>query len=193
MLQEDAIRKENEQILAYIAEGKSREVLKRAKRNAKAAAATGSEALEGNCAFTLGRAAHESGQHLEAIKAYNHALVKAIHFRNSEAAASIHISMATALLERLDGDRRKNLELAITNHIAALKTIDKKYQPLDYARIQYNMGNAYAELTIGFGQPFLKQAQICFEKAFQSFKSQEMIADARQAEHALNWITSLSL
>jgi tetratricopeptide (TPR) repeat protein len=193
MIQEDAIRKENEKILAYIAEGKSKKVLRRAKRNVEAAAATGSETLEGNCAFTLGRAAHESGQHLEAIKAYNHALEKATHFNNSKAAASIHISMATAFLERQDGNRRKNLELAITNHIAALAMIDETYQPITYASIQYNMGYAYAELTTSFGEPFQNQARICFEKAARSFDSQGMIADVRKAEDALQWITGFSL
>jgi tetratricopeptide (TPR) repeat protein len=193
MIQEDLIRKENEKILAYIAEGKSKKVLKRAKRNAKAAAATGSAALEGNCAFTLGRAAHELGHHLEAIEAYNHALGKAIQFRNSEAAASIHISMATALLERLDGNRRQNLELAITNHLAALAMIDETYQPGDYARIHYNMGHAYAELTTSFGLPFQNHAKICFEKAARSFGSQGMIADARKAEDALRSITRFAL
>lgn len=193
MIQEDFIRKENEKILAYIAEGKSKKVLKRAKRNVEAAAATGSEALEGNCAFTLGRAAHESGQHLEAIKAYHYALGKATNFHNSEAAASIHISMATAFLERLDGDRRQNLELAISNHIAALAMIDETDQPMDYARIQYNMGSAYAELTTSFGEPFENQARICFEKAVRAFESQGMTADSRKAEEALRWITGFSL
>jgi len=193
MIQEDAIRKENEKILAYIAEGKGKKVFKRAKKNAKAAAATGSEALEGNCAFTLGRVAHESGQHLEAIEAYNYALGKAIHSRDLKVAASIHIGMATALLERLDGNRMQNLKLAITNHTMALAMIDKTYQPRDYARIQYNMGHAYAELTTSFGQPFQNQAKICFEKAVRSFESQGMIADARRAEDALRSITRFSL
>lgn len=189
MTHEDAIRRENDKILAYIAEGKSRKVLRRAKRNAEAAAATGSEALEGNCAFTLGRAAHESGLHLEALEAYNYALGKALHFHNSKAAASIHISMATALLERLDGDRKQNLELAITNHTAALAMIDRTYQPRDYAIIQYNMGNAYAELTTSFGQPFLNQARICYEKAIRTFENEGMIADARRAENSLHSLT----
>lgn len=188
MIHEDAIREENDRILAYIAEGKSRKVLKRAKRNAEAAAATGSEALEGNCAFTLGRAAHESGLHLEAIEAYNYALGKALHFHNAKAAASIYISMATALLERLDGDRKQNLEMAITNHTAALAMIDKTYQLKDYARIQYNMGNAYAELTTSFGKPFLNQTKICYQNAARAFGSLGMIGDARKAEDALHSI-----
>jgi tetratricopeptide (TPR) repeat protein len=193
MMQEEAIRKENEKILAYIAEGKSEKVFKRAKKNAKAAAATGSADLEGNCAFTLGRAAHESGQHLEAIEAYHYALGKAMHTRDLEAAASIHISMATALLERLDGNRMQNLKLAITNYSMALAMIDVTSQPRDYARAQYNMGHAYAELTTSFGQPFLNQAKICFDKAARSFASQGMIADARRAEDALQSITKFSL
>ena len=193
MKQEDAIRKENEKILAYIAEGKSKKVLKRAKRNVKEAVAAGSETLEGNCAFTLGRAAHESGRHLEAIMAYNHALGKATLFHNSKAAASIHISMATAFLERLDGDRRQNLELAISNHIAALAMIDETAQPIEYARIQYNMGKAYAELTTSFGQSFLTQARICYENAARSFENQGMTADVRKAEDALQWISRFPL
>jgi tetratricopeptide (TPR) repeat protein len=193
MIQEEAIRKENDKILAYIAEGKSRKVFKRAQRNAKAAAATGSIDLEGNCAFTLGRVAHESGQHLEAIEAYQYALGKAMHSRDLKAAASIHIGMATALLERLDGDRMQNLKMAVTNHTMALAMIDETYQPRDYARIQYNMGHAYAELTTSFGQPFLNQAKICFEKAARSFANQGMIADARRAEDALQSITGFSL
>jgi tetratricopeptide (TPR) repeat protein len=185
MIQEEAIRKENDKILAYIAEGKSRKVFKRAQRNAKAAAATGSIDLEGNCAFTLGRVAHESGQHLEAIEAYQYALGKAMHSRDLKAAASIHIGMATALLERLDGDRMQNLKMAVTNHTMALAMIDETYQ--------YNMGHAYAELTTSFGQPFLNQAKICFEKAARSFANQGMIADARRAEDALQSITGFSL
>jgi tetratricopeptide (TPR) repeat protein len=193
MLQEDFIKEENEKILSYIAEGKSKKVFKRAQKNAKAAAATGSQALEGNCAFTLGRVAHESGQHLEAIEAYNYALGKAMHTRDLKAAASIHISMATALLERLDGDRMQNLKMAVTNHTMALAMIDKTSQPRDYASTQYSLGHAYAELTTSFGQPFLNQAKICFEKAARSFGSQGMIADARRAEDALQSITRFSL
>lgn len=192
-MQEEAIKKENEKILAYIAEGKSEKVFKRAKKNAKAAAATGSADLEGNCAFTLGRVAHEAGQHLEAIEAYHYALGKAMHTRDLKAVASIHISMATALLERLDGNRMQNLKLAITNHSMALAMIDETSQPRDYAKIQYNMGHAYAELTTSFGQPFQEQAKICFEKAARSFGSQGMISDARRAEDALRSITRFSL
>jgi tetratricopeptide (TPR) repeat protein len=192
MIQEDAIKRENEKILAYIAEGKSRKVLERARKNAEAAAATGIDALEGNCAFTLGRAAHESGQHLEAIKAYNNALGKAILFRNTKATASIHFSMATALLERPDGDRRENLEMAITNHSAALNMIDKISQPIDYAMIQYNMGFAYAELTTKFGQSFQNQAKNCFEEAARAFRNLGMTANVRKAEDALQSISGFS-
>jgi tetratricopeptide (TPR) repeat protein len=192
-MQEEAIRQENEKILAYIAEGKSKKVFKRAKKNAKAAAATGSVDLEGNCAFTLGRVAHESGQYLEAIEAYNYALGKAMHTRDLKVAASIHVSMASVLLERSDGDRMHNLKQAVTNNTMALAMIDQTCQPREYARIQSNLGHAYAELTASFGQPFLNQARICFQKAVRSFENQGMITDARKAEEALQSITRFSL
>ena len=83
--------------------------------------------------------------------------------------------------------------VVVVTTIAALAMIDQRYQPIDYARIQYNMGHAYAELTTSFGQPFQNQAKICFEKAARSFGCQGMIADARKAEDALQSITRFSL
>jgi tetratricopeptide (TPR) repeat protein len=186
MSQDNFIRAEDEAILALIAEGKTSEALGRAKLNSDLAATSGSDALEGNCSYTLGRAAHESGQYSVAILAYTHALEKSIQLRNSKACASIHLSMATAFLENPEGNRKQNLELAIDNHVAALGMLTESSRPLDYAKIQYNMGYAYAELTTMFGQPLQDQAISCFEEAARSFRRQRMAPDARKADEVLH-------
>lgn len=184
MTQESRVREENEAILKLIGEGKSQEAYERARDNLHLAVAAGSDALEGNCAYTLGRAAHECGQHSAALIAYTQALGKAIQFRNVQAAANIHISMATAFLERSDGNRRENLELAILNHTAALGMLTEAARPLDYAKLQYNMGVALAELSTRFGQPFRAQARECFEKAARAFRSAGLEREARNAQQA---------
>ena len=189
MGQEDAVKAENEAIKALIAKGRAGEAVERAIRNAEMAA-TQSDALEGNCAFTLGRAAHESGQHRLAVVAYTRALEKSTLLRNAHACASIHFSMATAFLEMSDGDRQQNLELAILNHLGALGMLTEASRPVDYASVQYNMGYAYAELASRFGKPVRNEARHCFENALQAFRRLGMPADARKAQDALRALDS---
>ncbi|MBZ5618060.1 MAG: hypothetical protein LAQ69_04885 [Acidobacteriia bacterium] len=184
MTQETGVREENEVILTLIAQGKSQEAYERARENLRLAVAAKCGALEGNCAYTLGRAAHECGQHSAALRAYTQALGKAIQFRDKKATASIHFTMATALLERSDGSRRENLELAIGSHIAALGMLTEAARPLDYAKIQYNMGFALAELTTRFGQSFRTEARECFEKAASAFRKAGLESEARMAQQA---------
>lgn len=87
-----------------------------------------------------------------------------------------------------EGNRKENLELAITNHIAALGMLTEASRPLDYAKIQYNMGCAYVELTNRFAQSFRDQAKHCFENATRVFRNIGMASDARKAENALQAI-----
>jgi tetratricopeptide (TPR) repeat protein len=184
MNQEDSIRTENEAILVLIAKGRSVEVLERAERNAKLASETGIDGLEGNCAFTLGRAAHESKRYELAIIAYTTALGRSMLLDNKNAAASIHLSMATAFLENPNGNREENLNLAILNHTAALQLISEAQRPLDYATIHHNMGFAYVELTKKFGKSLRNEARTCFKKAAESFRRQGRADDARKARDA---------
>ena len=185
MGREDAVRAENEAILALIAKGRPGEAVERAKRNVDLAAATQSDALEGTCAFTLGRAAHESGQHPLAIVAYTRALEKSARLRNAHACASIHLTMATAFLEMPDGNRQQNLEMAVLNHLGALGMLTEASRPVDYATVQYNMGCAYAELANRFGQPVRDKAKLCYENAVRVFRKSGMSSDARKAQSAL--------
>ena len=104
---------------------------------------------------------------------------------NKNAAANIHLTMATVFLENPNGNREENLNLAILNHTAALRLISEQQRPLDYATIQYNMGFAYSELTKQFGKSFRSEAKTCFKKAAESFRRQGRAEDASKAKNAV--------
>jgi tetratricopeptide (TPR) repeat protein len=180
----DPIRTENEEILALLASGGSQKAYERAIRNVDRAAAAGSAALEGNCAFTLGRAAHESGQVPVAIMAYARAAGIAKKLGNATVFGQVMINLATAYLEDLEQDRKGNLEKAIACQHMALETCTEVARPLDYAKLQYNMGFAYAELTTRFNQGFRAHAKQCFSNAGRVFRAIEMTSDANKAEEA---------
>lgn len=186
--QGDIVRVENEAILALIAAKKLDEAYDRATRNLDRAAATGSDALKGNCAFTIARAQHELGLLSGAVTAYAQAAETAIRSDNQRDVARIHICMATALMEMFEGDRRSNLEKAIACQKTALATCTEASRPLDYANLQYNMGCAYAELTTEFAQEFARffedWAKRCFQNAARAFRNLGMYHDARSAEDA---------
>lgn len=181
---EAEVRAENDAIGNLIACGRSDEAYERAIRNVDLAKATGSDAIEGNCAFALGRAAHESGRLSAAILAYSRAAALAGKLGNSKAVNQIMVNLATAYLECSEGDRKDNLEKAIACQNMALETCSEASRPLDYAQLQFNMGAAYSNLIFHFGQPFHGQAVRCYANAARAFRALGMVAEWRNAEDA---------
>jgi hypothetical protein len=57
-------------------------------------------------------------------------------------------------------------------------------RPVDYAKIQFNMGCAYNELSDRFGGSHRGQAANCFREAYRVFSNLRMAADARKAKGA---------
>lgn len=103
---------------------------------------------------------------------------------NSKVFGDIQISLATSYLEMSEGNRKENLEKAIACQNMALDTCTEGTRPLDYAKLQYNMGYAYAELATRFGESFHDHAQRCFDNAVRTFRNLGQLVDARKAEEA---------
>lgn len=188
MTQEDIIREENEVIYMLIAKGMNNEAYDRAMRNVDRAGTVNSSALEGNCAYALGRAAHESGRHAAAIMAYSRAAGIALELGNQIEFGKIQISLATCFLETPEGDRKSNLEKAIVCQVNALKTNTEQSSPLDFAKLQFNMGYTYTELISNFGQPYQSYARSCFGNAHRAFRSLRMETEANNAMQAIRAI-----
>jgi tetratricopeptide (TPR) repeat protein len=67
------------------------------------------------------------------------------------------------------GDRAANLQKASALYEAALRVSTEKDFPLNWAIIQANLGNAYAQLPTGERAANLKNAKACFEAALRVY------------------------
>ena len=187
-LDAEEVRAEHEAVLNLISSGRSDEAFERATRNANRAAATGYDALEGNAAFAMGRAAHESGKISIAIMAYSRAAEIAQRLGNKKAVGQIMINLGTAYLEASEGDRKANLSNAIACQNRALETCTEADRPMDYAKLQFNMGVAFVELGTQSGESFHSLAKSCFGDAARVFRNLGMATEAHNAEEALRQI-----
>ena len=66
-------------------------------------------------------------------------------------------------------DHQKNLEAAIACYEAALQVYTREEFPLERARVQNNLGDAYSELLSGTRQANLERALACYRDALQIY------------------------
>jgi CHAT domain-containing protein/tetratricopeptide (TPR) repeat protein len=78
----------------------------------------------------------------EAIRCYEEAL-EAIVPKGSLPWANICMNLGNAYQERLEGDRQTNLNRAISQYENASTAITRDAMPLDWARLQMNLANAF--------------------------------------------------
>lgn len=80
-----------------------------------------------------------------------------------------------------EGDRTQNLEMARWGYQAALIFYNRENCPLEWAKVQYNLGNIYRDRTLGNPRDNLTHAIAAFENALQVFTP-----EAYPQEYTLN-------
>jgi tetratricopeptide (TPR) repeat protein len=81
--------------------------------------------------------------------------------------ASTQYNMGITYRERLEGERRANLEQAIVCYEAALQVCTRDALPKEWASIQHDLGIAYLERFEGERKGNLERAIACYEAALQ--------------------------
>jgi CHAT domain-containing protein/tetratricopeptide (TPR) repeat protein len=97
----------------------------------------------------LDRIEGEKEENIEqAINYYNEILTIYQEINDLEEIASINSQLGIAYRNRIKGDQQENLETAINYYQLALEFFTFNSYPDDWAMIQNNLGNVYADLTI---------------------------------------------
>ncbi|MDJ0534392.1 MAG: CHAT domain-containing protein [Xenococcaceae cyanobacterium MO_207.B15] len=91
--------------------------------------------------------------------------------------AATQNNLAAAYSQRIEGDRRENLEQAIACYQLALQERRQDNVPLDWATTQHNLATAYSDRIAGDRRENLEQAIACYELALQERRQDNVPLD----------------
>ncbi|WP_071925411.1 CHAT domain-containing protein [Picosynechococcus sp. PCC 7117] len=121
----------------------------------------------------------------KSIDCYKKSLKIFVRTKSLKISGTIHCRLALAYKNRIEGERRENLELAIYHYQQALTVRTKEAYPEDWARTQNNLASAYSDRIEGERRENLELAIYHYQQALTVYTKEAYPEDWARTQNNL--------